>query len=87
MSFKGDFGFLGITIKDIISFLLLVVSATIFVTNMNNRIDNLTSAVERFNQNYDKKDAVDSDQYKRIEANERMVIILQEQFRLRDPQK
>jgi len=78
MTIKSDLGFLGITIKDIISFLMILVSATIFVSNMNNRIDNLVGAVERLNNNFDKKDAVDTEQFKRIEANERAVLILQE---------
>lgn len=57
---------------------MILVSATIFVSNMNNRIDNLVGAVERLNNNFDKKDAVDTEQFKRIEANERAVLILQE---------
>jgi len=71
-----DFGFLGITIKDVVSFLLLVVSATMFVTNMNNRIDNLTAAVDRLNVNIEKKDATDVVQNRKIETLEKNIIII-----------
>lgn len=71
-----DFGFLGITLKDVISFLLLVVSATLFVSNMNNRIDNLTAAVDRLNVNIEKKDAVDMSQNRKIETLEKNIIII-----------
>lgn len=84
MTVNKDLGFLGITLKDLVSYLMIIISAVIFMTNMNNRIDNLVQAVDRLNANYDKKDAVDVDQYKRIEANERLVLIIQEQLRLRN---
>jgi len=84
MTANKELGFLGITLKDLVSYLMIIISAVIFMSNMNNRIDNLVQAVDRLNANYDKKDAVDVDQYKRIEANERLVLIIQEQLRLRN---
>ena len=84
MTVNKDLGFLGITLKDLVSYLMIIISAVIFMTNMNNRIDNLVQSVDRLSANFDKKDAIDVDQYKRIEANERLVLIIQEQLRLRN---
>lgn len=55
-----------LTLKDILQYMVLLVAAVFFVSNMNNRIDNLTQSVERLNTNFLRKDAVDESQNQRL---------------------
>lgn len=55
-----------LTLKDILQYMVLLIAAVFFVSNMNNRIDNLTQSVERLNANFLKKDAVDESQNQRL---------------------
>lgn len=81
---KKSFDLLGseITLKDLIQYLVIIVSMVVFITNMNNRIDNLTNEVIRLNMNIEKKDSIDQHQDKRILDLEKGVLLMQQILRI-----
>lgn len=64
-----------VTLKDVIQYAVLCVSALIFIMNMNYRIDNLTASVDRLYTAFEKKDLVDSRQDEKIDELEKKILI------------
>lgn len=71
-----------ITIKDFLQYIVLIVAAIFFVSNMNNRIDNLTQSVERLNGNFMKKDAVDQSQDQRLNLLETGLALINQKLQI-----
>lgn len=74
-----------ITVKDFLQYIVLVVAAIFFVSNMNNRIDNLTQSVERLNDNFIKKDVVDQSQDQKLSVLETGVALINQRLQIITP--
>lgn len=71
-----------ITIKDFIQYCVLIVGAVFFVSNMNNRIDNLIVSVDRLNRSFEGKDVVDNAQNSRISILETGVALINQKLQV-----
>lgn len=83
---RASFDFLGstLTLKDVIQYVVLIVGAVVFVTNMNARIDKLTDSVNELKMSFTSKQAVDEAQTLRITALETSLALLKQKLQISD---